>query len=117
MAAANAALLERKAAEAEQQAAEEQRIAAYIVDKAAREQVLLPCRVSLVFLAGVPHTAMQRRVLARGTRGNSGLIAHSACCPREQRHLAGMHPPFPESAPVAELAPAGTGGRQKRAGQ
>ena len=57
VAAANATLLERKAAEAAQHAAEEQRIAAYIADKAAREQVrLLIKEVSVVFLAGVPPT-------------------------------------------------------------
>ena len=53
VAAANAALLERKAVEAAQQAAEEQRIAAYLADKAAREQVRLFCRVSPVFPAGL----------------------------------------------------------------
>lgn len=39
MADANGALLERKAAEAAQQAAEDMRIAAYLADKAARDQV------------------------------------------------------------------------------
>ena len=43
VAAANAELLERKKLEAAQQAAEEKRIAAYIADKAAREQVLDTC--------------------------------------------------------------------------
>ena len=38
MAAANAELLERKKAEAEQQVAEDRRIAAYLADKAARDQ-------------------------------------------------------------------------------
>ena len=91
VAAANAALLERKAAEAAQQAAEEQRIAAYIADKAAREQVRLSCRVSPVFFGRPPpHTAMQRHVPAHGMRGDLGLTAHSACCPRGLRHLTGM---------------------------
>ena len=39
MAAANAELLERKKAEAAQQAAEDKKIAAYIADRAARDQV------------------------------------------------------------------------------
>ena len=39
MAAANAALLERAALDAAQQAAEDRRIAAYLADKAARDQV------------------------------------------------------------------------------
>ncbi len=39
MAAANAELLERKKADAAQQAAEDRRIAAYLADKAARDQV------------------------------------------------------------------------------
>jgi len=39
VAAANAQLLERKKVEAAQQAAEDKQIAAYIADKAARDQV------------------------------------------------------------------------------
>ena len=39
MAATNAELLERKKSEAAQQAAEDRRIAAYLADKAARDQV------------------------------------------------------------------------------
>ena len=39
MAAANAQLLERKKVEAAQQAAEDKKIAVYIADKAARDQV------------------------------------------------------------------------------
>ena len=62
MAAANATLLERKAVEAAQQAAEEQRIAAYIADKAAREQARLSCRVSPVFPAGLHLTLPCRDV-------------------------------------------------------
>ncbi len=43
VAATNAELLDRKKLEAVQQAAEEKRIAAYIADKAAREQVPVTC--------------------------------------------------------------------------
>ena len=43
VAAANAELLERKKLDAAQQAAEDKRIAAYIADKAAREQVPVTC--------------------------------------------------------------------------
>ena len=41
MAAANAALLERAASDAAQQAAGDRRIAAYLADKAARDQVCI----------------------------------------------------------------------------
>lgn len=43
VAAANAELLEQIKLEAAQQAAEDKRIAVYIADKAAREQVLVTC--------------------------------------------------------------------------
>ncbi len=65
VAAANATLLERKAVEAAQQAAEDQCIAEYIADKAAREQVRLSCRVSPVFPAGLHLTLPCRDMFSR----------------------------------------------------
>lgn len=47
VAASNAEMLERKKADAAERAAEDRRIAAYLQDKAAREQVARPWRSSM----------------------------------------------------------------------